>query len=260
MCLRAAVRAADSAVVAPGEQARRAAQWVWSAPRQVAEQAPATADERIARLSYAVWYLAPYIHQVPVHVIPCVEVGSTTLRWCRPRGGVIIPAAWSSFMLAALGPWPGHGVDHFHLRHGREAAELLGAPFETVMQAALIPVAYSIAPSSGPRPVTRWTRCRLGRVVGRLGGGWKEAPSSLLALLRCGRVCVTSTYCWRAGHPDCCQSPGGEEAGNGPLPATTACLSTNQPVPSQADVDLRTVSERNGSTSGIASRPGTSIR
>jgi nitroreductase len=38
----------------------------------------------------------------------------------------------------------------FHLRHEREAAELLGIPFEAVMQAALIPVAYSVGTALRP--------------------------------------------------------------------------------------------------------------
>ena len=37
-----------------------------------------------------------------------------------------------------------------HLRHEREAAELLGIPFEEVMQAALIPVAYTIGTDFRP--------------------------------------------------------------------------------------------------------------
>ena len=40
----------------------------------------------------------------------------------------------------------------FHLRHEREAAELLGIPFEEVMQAALIPVAYTIGTDFKPGP------------------------------------------------------------------------------------------------------------
>ena len=62
----------------------------------------AAADERVARISEAVRYLADHIHEVPVHVIPCVEgrtdrapVVAQASRW-----GSIIPAAWS-FMLAA---------------------------------------------------------------------------------------------------------------------------------------------------------------
>ena len=38
----------------------------------------------------------------------------------------------------------------FHLFHEREAAELLGIPYDDVMQAALIPVAYSIGTDFKP--------------------------------------------------------------------------------------------------------------
>jgi nitroreductase len=62
----------------------------------------AAADKRVARISDAVRYLAEHLHEVPVHVIPCVEgrthhapVVVQASRW-----GSIIPAAWS-FMLAA---------------------------------------------------------------------------------------------------------------------------------------------------------------
>jgi hypothetical protein len=41
----------------------------------------------------------------------------------------------------------------FHLRHEREAAKILGIPFDTVMQAALIPVAYTVG--SDFRPAAR---------------------------------------------------------------------------------------------------------
>jgi nitroreductase len=65
------------------------------------------------------------------------------------RWGSIIPAAWS-FMLAARARGLGTVWTTFHLRHEREAAELLGIPFEEVMQAALIPVAYTIGTDFRP--------------------------------------------------------------------------------------------------------------
>jgi nitroreductase len=88
---------------------------------------------------------------VPVHVIPCVEgrtdhapVVAQASRW-----GSIIPAAWS-FMLAARARGLGTVWTTFHLRHEREAAELLGIPFDEVMQAALIPVAYTLGTDFRP--------------------------------------------------------------------------------------------------------------
>jgi hypothetical protein len=38
----------------------------------------------------------------------------------------------------------------FHLMYEREAAELLGIPYEQVMQGALIPVAYAIGTDFKP--------------------------------------------------------------------------------------------------------------
>ena len=113
--------------------------------------AAAAGDERLARLSEAVGYLAEHIHEVPVHVIPCVEgrtdrapVVAQASRW-----GSIIPAAWS-FMLAARARGLGTVWTTFHLRHEREAAEILGIPFDEVMQAALLPVAYTIGTQFRP--------------------------------------------------------------------------------------------------------------
>jgi nitroreductase len=114
----------------------------------------AAADERIGRLSDSVRYLADHIHQVPVHVIPCVEgrTDHAPVVVQASRWGSIIPAAWS-FMLAARARGLGSVWTTFHLRHEREAAELLGIPFDEVTQAALIPVAYSVGTEfrSAPR-------------------------------------------------------------------------------------------------------------
>jgi nitroreductase len=53
-------------------------------------------------------------------------------------------------MLAARSRGLGTVWTTFHLRHEREAAELLGIPFDKVMQAALIPVAYTIGTDFKP--------------------------------------------------------------------------------------------------------------
>ena len=79
--------------------------------------AAAAADERIARLSDAVRYLADHIHEVPVHVIPCVEgrTDRAPVVVQASRWGSIIPAAWS-FMLAARARGLGTVWTTFHLR------------------------------------------------------------------------------------------------------------------------------------------------
>jgi nitroreductase len=103
------------------------------------------------RVGDAVTHLFEHLHEVPVHVIPCVE-GRTDGAPVLVQAGKwasIIPAAWS-FMLAARSRGLGTAWTSFHLFHEREAAELLGIPYDDVMQAALIPVAYSIGTDFKP--------------------------------------------------------------------------------------------------------------
>jgi nitroreductase len=89
-------------------------------------------------------YLVEHIQDVPIHLIPCIHgrpeglsAGDQASRW-----GSILPATWS-FMLAARARGLGTCWTTFHLDHEREAATLLGIPYDDVVQAALIPVAYT---------------------------------------------------------------------------------------------------------------------
>ena len=63
--------------------------------------------------------------------------------------GSIIPAAWS-FMLAARARRLGSVWTTSILRCEREAAELLGIPLGAVLQAALIPIAYTVGTDFRP--------------------------------------------------------------------------------------------------------------
>ena len=108
-------------------------------------------NPRMQRVGDAVRHLAEHIHEVPVHLIPCVEgrtdgegVVVQASRWAS-----IVPATWS-FMLAARSRGLGTAWTTFHLRHEREAAEILGIPYDDVMQAALVPVAYTIGTDFKP--------------------------------------------------------------------------------------------------------------
>ena len=127
--------------------------------------AAAARDPVLARMGDNVRHLAEHIHEVPVHVIPCVEgrtdgkpAAAQASRWAS-----IVPAAWS-FMLAARARGLGTVWTTFHLRHEREAAELLGIPYDQVMQAALIPTAYTVGTDFRPGPrkpldtVVHWDR------------------------------------------------------------------------------------------------------
>ena len=92
-------------------------------------------------------YLAEHMHEAPVLVIPCIEgrvarsADSSTV-WQASLYGSILPASWS-FMLAARLRGLGTCWTTLHLMYEEQAAEVLGIPYETVTQCALIPVAYT---------------------------------------------------------------------------------------------------------------------
>jgi nitroreductase len=55
-------------------------------------------------------------------------------------------------MLAARARGLGTCWTTFHLAHEREAATLLGIPYDEMMQVALIPVAYTVGTDFRPGP------------------------------------------------------------------------------------------------------------
>ncbi|MCC6225862.1 MAG: nitroreductase family protein [Microthrixaceae bacterium] len=97
-------------------------------------------------------YLRRHLHQVPAMVIPCL--------WGRIPDGVdnamaaafygsILPAAWS-FMLALRSRGLGSAWTTLHLGSEREAAEVLGIPYDRCSQVALLPVAYTVGTEFHP--------------------------------------------------------------------------------------------------------------
>ena len=112
---------------------------------------PAEIPGMMGRVLGGVFHLADHLHEVPVHVIPCIE-GRTDGKGAfaqASRWGSILPAVWS-FMLAARSRGLGTVWTTFHLAHEEEAAALLGIPYDEVMQAALIPVAYTLGTEFRP--------------------------------------------------------------------------------------------------------------
>ena len=89
-------------------------------------------------------YLAERFHEVPVMIIPCINVRTDGLDVTIQASiwGSLLPAVWS-FMLAARERGLGTCWTTLHLVHEKEAAELLGIP-DHVMQGALIPVAHTV--------------------------------------------------------------------------------------------------------------------
>ncbi|MCX4683428.1 nitroreductase family protein [Kitasatospora purpeofusca] len=97
-------------------------------------------------------HLAEHLHEVPVLVIPCLELGSRRLTAANQAGvwGSLLPAAWS-YMLAARARGLGTAWTTVHLDAEQEVADLLGLP-DDVRQGALIPTAHVLGDGFGPAP------------------------------------------------------------------------------------------------------------
>ena len=109
-------------------------------------------------------YLRDHFHEVPLMVIPCQEgrlLGETDAFAQASYWGSLLPAVWS-FMLALRERGLGSAWTTLHLPHEKEAAELLGIPFDKVTQAGLFPVAYTkgtdfkLAPRNPAAAITHW--------------------------------------------------------------------------------------------------------
>jgi nitroreductase len=98
----------------------------------------------LARMRDSALHLVQHIHEVPVMVIPCYSERPDGLS-SPEQAGIwfsIVPAAWS-FALAARARGLGTAITTFHLAYEEEAARVLKIPYEKVMQAALMPLAYT---------------------------------------------------------------------------------------------------------------------
>ena len=129
------------------------------------EQAEASGDAQTKRVFSSATYLMDHLHEVPVHLIPCVQgrpPAETPTVMLGGLYGSIFPAVWS-FQLAARSRGLGTALTTLHLLHEKEAAEILGIP-DDVMQVALLPVAYTIGTDfkRASRPpvsnITHWDR------------------------------------------------------------------------------------------------------
>jgi nitroreductase len=119
-----------------------------------AARRPVTNAQRAAtqeRITDSADYLAEHLHEVPVHLIPCITGRFDGLPGNQQAGawGSILPATWS-FMLAARARGLGTAWTTLHLPYEKEAAEVLGIPYEKITQAALIPVAYTLGTDFSP--------------------------------------------------------------------------------------------------------------
>src|SRR5947209_7443974 len=133
-------------VTDPEKRAALAELWREGGRRYLGADDPATLRDADLppdrkRLVESVVHLYEHLHEVPVHVIPCIE-GRTDDKSMLAQAGrwsTIAPATWS-FMLAARSRGLGSCWTSFHLFHGQEAARILGFPSAKTMRIAPFPV------------------------------------------------------------------------------------------------------------------------
>lgn len=101
-------------------------------------------DAQTIRVFSSASYLAEILHEVPVHVIPCITgpipegLGNPVLSAVY---GSIFPAVWS-FQLALRSRGLGSVLTTLHLNLEAETRALLDIP-EDIVQVGLLPVAYT---------------------------------------------------------------------------------------------------------------------
>ncbi|MDT5343529.1 MAG: hypothetical protein QOE52_2713 [Mycobacterium sp.] len=128
----------------------------------LAQAAASESDPQTRRVYSSALSLTETLAEVPVHVIPCLQrrFDGNDLVVASSAWASIIPAGWS-FLLALRSRGLGSVWTTMHLAKEQEVAELLGIP-DTITQAALFPVAYTIGadfrPASRPpaETVTFW--------------------------------------------------------------------------------------------------------
>ena len=103
------------------------------------------------RISASVFHLVQHMQEVPVLVVPTVagrmdgaDIFDQASRW-----GSVLPTVWN-FMLALRTRGLGSAWTTLHLHRERDMADLLGIPYDSVTQAGMFPVAYTIGTDFKP--------------------------------------------------------------------------------------------------------------
>lgn len=112
----------------------------------------ATVPDRQQRVGDSVDHLAHHLAEAPVIVVACLagmRVDGELANMATTFLGQSCPAVWS-FMLAARARGLGTCWTTMHMPREREAAELLGIPYDTVQQVCLTPLAYTIGTDFRP--------------------------------------------------------------------------------------------------------------
>ena len=117
-------------------------------------KAQAAGNDQTARVYDSAQHLADHLHEVPVHVFPCLVGRPPQSGHTGGFFASIYPAVWN-FNLALRARGLGTVLTTLHLLKEAEAAKILGIP-ENVTQAGLLPVAYTLGgdfkPAKRPPP------------------------------------------------------------------------------------------------------------
>ncbi|MFF4875208.1 MULTISPECIES: nitroreductase family protein [unclassified Micromonospora] len=171
-CLRIALQAPSGRnrqrwdfIFVQDQRTRAAVADLWRRGLMAPPPASGTAGPAFSRMNFAstewsriagsLQHLAEHLHEVPLLLVPCLRVESRaeldSVRGQAGAWGSVIPAFWS-FMLAARERGLGTAWTTSHLSYEREMADLLGIPYDTVVQVALTPVAYTLGTDFKPGP------------------------------------------------------------------------------------------------------------
>lgn len=96
------------------------------------------------KLMGSVNFLIEHMGDVPAIVVPCVigrVDGDVTRSWVSSQFGSVYPAVWN-LQLALRSRGLGSCITAAHLEYEQEVAELLGIPYDDVLQVCALPVAY----------------------------------------------------------------------------------------------------------------------
>jgi nitroreductase len=121
--------------------------------------------EQSIRVTASAEYLTEHFHRVPFMMVPCIAGRLDNASVVQGAGawGSLLPAVWS-FMLAARERALGTAWTTIHLIGDgeRQAAEVLGIPYDKYTQAGLFPIAYTIGTDFKPAarlpldPIVHW--------------------------------------------------------------------------------------------------------
>jgi nitroreductase len=124
-----------------------------------------TRAKRAGAVQSSAGFLREHLHEAPILLVPChlgrvddAPIATQAVLW-----GSLLPAVWS-FFLALRSRGLGAAWTSIHLRYEKEAASLLGIPYEEYTQGGLFPIGYTKGTEFRPAPrrplseITHWER------------------------------------------------------------------------------------------------------